>query len=627
MQKQSLSTRDKTVTPNANIIVLGFPNAGKTSLFNTLTGSNYKTVNYPGSTVEYATGNCQKISKQTITIIDTPGLRSFNPKSSDEAVTLKVLNTQLVSENPIHVFMVLDYTQLERQLVIAYSFSQLKIPMTVILTKKDHRKQNDMILDQNGLSERIGYPVIELNTQLETLPASFITYLDKLPYSKHPLSTELNQLQTRSIIDDFAWTEQTLKTVGHREKNSRSSSQPSFDLDRLFLHPILGGVFFLMIMSGLFWAVFTLASPLMMGIDGGVTALALWSKSILPNGYLSQLISDGLITGIGAFLVFTPQIFLLFFLMGILEESGYLARGAIIVDKPLSLVGLSGKSFVPLLSGCACAIPAMMAARTISNTKERLITLFIIPLMTCSARLPVYGLLIAVLFLPNSSWSGVAFTGIYIGSVILASITAAIVGRVMGLDKTEVRFDMVLPTWHWPQWRKTVRYSSHQTWRFCKNAGPIILCLSVIIWALSTFPSPEQSIIRWISEYLDPLLRPMGVDGRVGMALLLAFIAREVFVSALALIFAVSETNTIGLIDQLSHATLLGTNTPLLTPSSTVGLIVFFMIAMQCISTLAVAKQESRSWRLPLIMMGVYTIAAYVLAVIAVQGLRLLGFS
>jgi len=615
-----------TLISKQSVVIIGFPNSGKTSLFNILTGSTYKTVNYPGSTVDYAMSNYQVSSNRILKMIDTPGLRSFNAKSDDEDVTLNILHSELMSASSVHVMMVLDQTQLLRQLVLAYSFSQLGIPMTVVLTQKDRAEQMNIQVDCDALSSRLGSPVIALNTRLDSVPDSFVDYLKDIPYSNCNNSdlTWLAQLKKRSVIDNFAWTELTLKQV------MCQNTKQGFDLDRIFLHPVLGGVCFLMIMWGLFWVIFALASPMMGVIDDVFVTAALAVQSVLPAGFLSQFISDGIITGFGAFLVFTPQIFLLFFLMGILEETGYLARGAVIVDKPLSMVGLSGKSFVPLLSGCACAIPAMMAARTIGNSKERLITLFIIPLMTCSARLPVYGLLIALLFSSQSKWSGIAFTGIYVGSLVLASVTAAIVGRYYGFKKCERkggRFDMTLPAWHWPKWRRTVRYSVYQTGRFCKDAGPIILGLSIIIWGLSTFPSPEQSMMHGISGWLDPFFRPMGIDGRIGMGLLMAFVAREVFVSAIALVFAVSEENTVGLIDQLTQATLVGTETPLLTPSSIVGLILFFMIAMQCMSTLAVAKQESGSWRLPVVMMGVYTVSAYVLSVIVVQGLRLFGIT
>jgi ferrous iron transport protein B len=604
------------------LLIIGFPNAGKTTLFNLLTKSKFKTVNYPGSTVDYAVGHYYHTS-HCMGVVDTPGLRSFSAKSSDEQVTMSVFKKYFEQQTPIHLLVVLDQTQLNRQLVLAQRLSRLNVPMTLILTQRDIAMARALDIDFDQLSTHFDCPVFSETPRSGTLSDALWMHLGRMAFSKNVAENWMSTLKSESVLSDYADSDQILKQCYRK----RAKPEIKRDLDGIFLHPIWGGVCFFVIMCGLFWSVFSLASPFMNMIDVGIGAMAQFFNEFLPNGYLSQFVSEGLIPGIGASIIFVPQIFLLFFLIGVLEETGYLARGAVIVDKPLSMVGLSGKSFVPLLSGCACAIPAMMAARTITHTKARLVTLFIIPLMTCSARLPVYGLLISILFFDNPLGSGIAFTGIYIGSVALASLTAAIVSRVIGLKKSEIRFDMILPQWHSPQWLKLIRYSVSQTVRFCTNAGPIIAFLSVIIWGLSTFPSPEYPAIRYISDLLDPLLLPMGVDGRVGMALLLAFVAREVFVSTLALIFTVSEDNTLGLIQQLTQATIEGTTMPLLSTSSSIGLIVFFMVSMQCMSTLAIAKQEIGKWKLPIVMMIVYTVAAYFLAVVTVQGLRLIGIT
>ena len=324
--------------------------------------------------------------------------------------------------------------------------------------------------------------------------------------------------------------------------------------------------------------------------------------------------------------VFIPQIVILFFALGLLESSGYLARGAVLVDRPLSMIGLNGKSFVPLLSGFACAIPAMMAARTIPNRKERLLTILVIPLMSCSARLPVFGLLLSLLFVSHPLWAGIGLTVIYVGSIVIGSVVAAIAGRFFKAETVYSGFQIELPQWRWPILKNVILQTYDQSLSFVRRAGPTIVVVGICLWALTYFPTPEASFAGDIGKWLTPSLEPMGVDWRVGVALLLAFAAREVFVSALAVIFAVQNPDsTASMLSVLKHATFEQSSQLIFTPATIVGLVLFFMVSMQCLSTLVVAKKETGNWVMPGIMLGVYMTLAYALAVIAVQGLRLIG--
>ena len=301
-----------------------------------------------------------------------------------------------------------------------------------------------------------------------------------------------------------------------------------------------------------------------------------------------------------------------------------MARAAILVDKPLSKIGLSGRAFVPLLSGFACAIPAMMAVRNIPGHRQRLLCLFIIPLMQCSARLPVYGLLFAMVFPDSPFKSAMGLLVIYIMSVLIASIVAKLAGKYFKLFKSESLFHLELPTWKWPIAKNTIYSVYSQTKSFVVGAGPIIFIISIVLWFLANFPSVDSSFAMMIGQVIEPLFKPMGLDWRVGVAILLSFAAREVFVSVLAVVFAV-DSQVSGIVETLSQATFQGSELPIFTTSSIVGLILFFMIALQCGATVAIAKKEMRNWKLPMIQLGVYIALAYVLSVVSVQGLRLMG--
>jgi ferrous iron transport protein B len=429
-------------------------------------------------------------------------------------------------------------------------------------------------------------------------------------------------------------------------------------LDRIVLTKFWGLIIFFLIMSLSFTSIFWLAAPLMDLVYDGFSYLSEGAINLLGDGIFGNLISNGVISGLGSVLVFLPQILILFLIMGLLEDSGYLARGAMLIDKPLSKIGLNGKSFVPLLSGFACAIPAMMATRTITNRRERLLTIFIIPLMSCSARLPVYALLIAFLIPQDKPWiGGLVLASIYIFSIVSSIIIAAIVNKFKGKlinENDSSSFILELPTYKKPKLNIVLNNTVKNAKQYVKKAGPIILYLSLILWVLTYFPnydpsipdesikSPEEisqlkaeeristSYASDLGKFIEPVMTPIGMDWRVGVSLIATFAAREVFVSSLALIFKITEEGEDlqnSILGAMREATVGDTDQKLFTTATTAGLIVFFVFALQCLSTVAIAKKETGSWRIPVLQTVIFTALAYVLTLITVNGLRAMGIN
>ncbi len=442
--------------------------------------------------------------------------------------------------------------------------------------------------------------------------------------------------------------------------SNRVSNKPdalTIKIDKILLHKYLGLAIFFLVMAVTFTSIFWLAAPLMDLINNFFSALSASAVSILGDGWIGDLVSNGIISGLGSVLVFLPQILILFLILGLLEDSGYLARGAMLIDKPLSKIGLNGKSFVPMLSGFACAIPAIMATRTITNKRERLLTIFIIPLMSCSARLPVYALLIAFLTPSNRPWiGGIVLASIYIfsitGSVIIAAIINKFQSRLIK-EKDNSSFILELPTYKRPKLNIVVFNTIKNAKQYVKKAGPVILCFSMVLWLLTYFPnynpdvnesnkSPEEisrlkdaeristSYASYMGKFIAPVMVPLGLDWRVGVSLIATFAAREVFVSSLALIFKVTDSEENlqnSILTAMKEATIEGTNQKLFTVATTTGLIIFFVFALQCLSTVAIAKKETGGWRIPLLQIVIFTSVAYVLSSIAVNGLRALGIN
>lgn len=616
--------------PRARTIVLiGPPNAGKTSLYNYLTGSRFKTVNYPGATVEFSVGRLRSGSSLEASIVDTPGIVSLVPRSLDEQVAIDTLvhlrKLDLDAEVPDLLLQVVDATQPERHLPLLRQVKAAGFRAVVALTMNDIARRQGRPVDANRLSSELGMPVVEVDGRsgdgLTELVSALEAGCADAGGIAPTLPTELTESEIRA---SFRWAEGVVKAcTPHRE----TEHAPLGLLDRVTLHPVLGLAVFAATMTSLFWLVFAAAAPFMDWTEALFGWLGSLATAHLPASWFTSLLVDGVIAGGGAVFVFVPQIAILFLALGVLEDSGYLSRGAMVVDRFLSLIGLNGKSFVPLLSGAACAIPAAMAARTIPGRRERMLTLLVIPLMSCSARLPVWGLLLAFLVPSDKPWlGGLALTGIYLLSIVFASVVALVGGKILKIPASEAGFQVELPLWRPPTFRTVVVAAWDRTLSYVQRAGLTILAVSVGFWLFMTLPSPENSVMMMLGKLLDPLLAPMGLDWKVGVALIAAFAAREVFVSALAVVYSIegAEENADGLIEAMRNATFEGTTTHVFTVASAMGLVVFFLIALQCLTTVAVMRRETSN-RFALGQMAAFVALAWVLASLTVQGLRLLG--
>ncbi len=616
-----------TETARNTVALVGPPNSGKTTLFNWITGSKFRTVNYPGSTIDYNLGRAHTRYGADIDIIDTPGVYSLFPKSSDELVTHEVL-FEKKSSDIHHVVIVVDATQLARNLYLVRQLQEAGYSYTIALTMIDLLRKDNMDVNLDKIAKIFNCQVVGIDGTLGGGVPELIESLKKTQ-NKNIVVKKLehwNEDKRENILKELELLTKNLIT---KQKNGKLSIfQKTARIDKILLHPVAGLFIFAAVMIVLFSSIFWMAAPFMDVIDGVFSWLAEITKKTLGDGLLSDFLSDGIIASFGAVLVFVPQIFILFFGIGILEDSGYLARAATLIDKPFSKLGLNGRSFVPILSGFACAVPAMMASRTLSNKRERWITNFIIPLMTCSARLPVYALLLSFVFLGQAAWKpGLALAALYFGALLVGAIAAAILNRMLKKEAKSF-FMLELPLYRRANFRVVLKNAIVKTRSYATRAGPVIFTLSVLIWTLSSFPKAdapdathrlEQSYFGQMGRAIEPVFEPMGVDWRVGVGLLSAFAAREVFVSTLSVIFNISESSDEAsmqnsLLEKMHNAER-SDGQKVFTTASVTALLIYFMIALQCISTSAVAIREMRSWSFAIIQLVVLNVVAYVLAV------------
>ncbi|MEK9727043.1 MAG: ferrous iron transporter B [Candidatus Margulisiibacteriota bacterium] len=596
-------------------VLFGPPNAGKTTLFNQLTGRRSAVVNYPGSTVDISTALLK--GHESLTLIDVPGVQSFIPRSDDEKLSMKAIAQldELIPEAhciPDLVICVIDATQRSRHLAMTKRLIDDGYPVIVIISMMDEAKKNGIDIDHIKLSQALGVSVFKASRD----GAEFNHILDGIKVNSTPCGriTKPQPSGLDDMLNSYEWAKRIMSEC---EEVQDLPPKKHFDLDRILLHPIWGYISFLGIMLGFFSLLFFAATPFIDAIDLTFVWGGELIRGILPAGLVADFIVDGLIAGLGGVLVFVPQILFLFIGIGLMEGSGYLARSAVLIDKPLSKVGLNGRSFVPLLSGCACAIPAILATRNIPNKKVRFLTMIAVPLMQCSARLPVYGLLLAALF-ESPIHGALGLTAIYVGSIIFSGIIVAIINLFSAQKSQPGEFIIQLPQWRIPKWKELLTNSLIKTSRFITGAGPIIVSITVILWMLGSVELNNQPIINQIGQWIEPLFLPMGVDWRVGVALIFSFAAREVFVSALIVVFQLSDGDLFSL-TQLSNLKIESTGELLFTNGSIIGLILFFMIAMQCGATFAVLKKEMNNYKVPSIIVISYFGIAYFLAVLENQ--------
>ncbi|HQR67181.1 MAG TPA: ferrous iron transporter B [Thermoanaerobaculia bacterium] len=594
---------------------MGPPNSGKSTLFNRLTGLRQKVANFPGVTVEERRGIARVGSGRDVVLIDLPGVYSLVARSDDERVTHDVLmGTMPGTPQPDAVLLVLDATNLKRHLVLAAPVLALGLPTIVVLNMADELEARGGEVDPEALAAQLGAPVALVTASRGEGLEPVVEFLGgELGV---PASLELPALH------DIPKCRQWAARLGD-EAGYSPPAPPIWTrrLDGVFLHPVAGPAVFLLVVIAVFQTIFTVARPLMDLIDRGVSASGGWLESTLPASLGRDLLVGGVWGGVGSVVVFLPQILLLFFFLGILEDSGYLARAALIADRTMSRAGLQGKSFLPLLSAYACAVPAVLATRTIENKRDRIATILIAPFMTCSARLPVYTLIIAA-FIPERPLLGpflgtraAALLGLYVLGFAAAFGTARLLKSSV-LRSEGTPFLMEMPPYRWPTLRQIGLRLLDRAKIFLRRAGTVILAVSIALWVLSNLPfadgRPPQiadSVTGTVGRALEPLVRPLGFDWKIAIGLVTSLAAREVIVGTLGTLYGMEgDAHSAGLQAALRHD---------LTPGGAVALLVFFAFAMQCVSTIAVVRRETGGWRWPAIQFAWMTLLAYAGAFVA----------
>ena len=684
------------------VVIAGNPNSGKSTLFNALTGMRQKVGNYPGVTVEKLLGRFAGAHGEPIDILDLPGTYSLQTRSPDEAVARDAILGRIAdTAAPDVIVSIVDASNLERNLYLTAQLAELGLPMVVALTMVDLAERNGLRTDPAALARRLGCPVVPvvaparkglvelrqaITAQLRGVAPQRAPLPDVLEAAAAGLGGRLARDQgvpprfafaeallllsacdtsideavhpsVRPHVDEsrralesagldrlsaavqarYAWA-QELATAAQRRHGANAAT--SDRIDAVLTHRLWGWVFFLGVMALMFFAMFRLAEFPMGWIESAQELVSGWAAGALPEGDFRDLVIDGVIAGVGGVVIFLPQILILFFFLGLLEDTGYMARATFIMDRLMSKVGLHGKSFVPMLSGFACAIPGIMAARTIDNKKDRFVTTLVVPLVSCSARLPVYALLIAVL-LP-ATYSAWTRTGIMLGLYLLG--LGAAFAMAWLFRKTLFKGEHSLLLLEMPPYRRpSLRVTLHRMWErsvmFLKRAGTAILAISIIIWALSTYPKhpdPDASasdalaysVAGRLGHAIEPVLTPMGGDWKIGVGVISSFAAREVFVGTMSIIYSIEngEEDTGALREAMLGETR-DDGTPLYTPLLCVSLLVFYVLAMQCLPTTAVVRRELGSWKWALFQLGYMTVLAWGAATLVYQGGRLLGLA
>ncbi|NRA46395.1 MAG: ferrous iron transport protein B [Oligoflexales bacterium] len=602
------------------IALVGAPNTGKSSLFSALTGTRQKIGNYPGVTVEKKHGFLTTPSGRKVDLIDLPGTYSLAPQSPDEKIVEDFLKGKTGNiEKPDLVLVVIDATNLSRTMSIALSLKEQGFPFMVALNMYDLAKSKGLKLDLIALEKELGAPVVPTIAVKRDGLRGLLNKLDRTLDHGQGNAQEFPshdwKLSVTDLIDTQQRVDEILKRVVRAPTQADKVTQA---IDRVLLHPFFGGLILMGILFTMFQAVFSWAEKPMELVEQGITGISSYAGSLFGPGLLQSFVCDGLIAGVGSVLVFLPQILILFFFILLLESSGYMPRAAFIMDRVMGMLGLEGRSFVPLLSSFACAIPGIMATRTIGNPRDRLLTIMVAPLMTCSARLPVYTLLIGA-FIPDSTvWGifnlqGVVMFSLFIFAVISAMLVAFVI-KTFALPGPKATFLMDLPTYKLPHFKYIFMSLFQRTKAFLKKAGTLILMISVVLWALSTFPRPPEnadqapinySVAGRVGQAIEPLVKPIGFDWRIATGLIPGFAAREVMVGALGTVFAVEDAEDSG-------QALLQNRIKNVWPVSTgLALLVWYIFAPQCLATFAVARRETNSSKWPMIMFGYMLALAY----------------
>lgn len=696
------------------IALVGNPNSGKSSLFNALTGLNQKVGNFPGVTVDKKTGICKVSDSLQAEIIDLPGTYSLYPKSKDEQVTYEVLLNRKNSDRPDLIIVIADASNLKRNLLFCSQIMDLKMPVILALTMNDIARQKGITIDLAELERQMGVPVVSINPrknkgtpQLKKAIADVyahpkanerddfidtgaltgpwiheikalcgvsstynalhiacnyleLTYLNAAQKIQLGALLDMNHFQKAKIQAEEIM--ERYKKIGFvmqqcvAEENPLKKSVVSERMDKVLLHPLYGNIILLLVLFLLFQSIFWLAEYPMSWVEEGFSLLSGWLGSWLPDNLFRDLLINGVLAGISGIAIFIPQIMILFGFITILEDSGYMARISFLTDRLMRSVGLNGRSVMPLISGMACAVPAIMATRTIQNRKERLITIMVTPLMSCSARLPVYTILIGLVIPDKNLWvfnlQGLVLMGLY----LLGFFAALMVSWAMSLfikAKDKTFFLMELPVYRAPRWKNVFITMIEKGKIFVTDAGKVIMVISVLLWVFASFGPPsrlkaveekyalaiqqnperaeelewekqsaklENSFAGITGHVIEPFIRPLGYDWKIGIALITSFAAREVFVGTMATLYSVGDAQNAELtLREKMHKARRMDGTPVYTLATGLSLMVFYVFAMQCMSTLAIVKRETRSWKIPMIQFAYMLALAYGCAFIIYQ--------
>ncbi|MCP4438462.1 MAG: ferrous iron transport protein B [Aureispira sp.] len=693
-----------------NIALIGNPNAGKTSLFNSLTGMNQHVGNFTGVTVDKKVGQFSTADKQKFDLIDLPGIYSLFAKSEDEHVVLETLLNP--ETQPDLVIILLDALHLQRSLLLFTQIQDLGFRVLPVLNMLELAEQEGNHISITQLEEHIAQKIVTINartgkgisslkeavakskalpkgsSRLETIShewentlkinnlaqTNFAALLMAVQYQNLSFLNTSERASIADIIESYninilkVQVDNTAERLGQIHDWLHPTTNPTLHIDppsstftsiadKIILHPIGGYLIFLGVLMVMFQAIFSLAAYPMDWIDAGMANLITSVQSTFPEHFLTALFTDGLLAGIGGVLIFVPQIAILFAFIAVLEESGYMSRVMFIMDKIMRRFGLNGQSVVPLVSGLACAVPAIMAARSIPNGKERLITIFVTPFISCAARLPVY-LIIIALVIPNTTvfgffgLQGLVLLGLYLAGLAATLITAWLANLFIKSDE-ESFFIMDLPTYKMPRWKNIGITIWQKIKTFVWDAGKIIVALSILLWVLASYGSPEAmqaaettakteyqqapeqynnlenliaakkleaSYLGQLGQSIEPVIQPLGYDWKIGIALLSSFAAREVFVGSLATIYNVGEADSdLPLIQRLKNEKRPETGEPVYDLALGLSLLIFYVLAMQCMSTLAITKKETNSWKWPMAQLVLMTGVAYIAALVIYQ--------
>jgi ferrous iron transport protein B len=599
------------------VVLIGPPNSGKSTLFNRLTGLRQKVANYPGVTVEQRMGLMAGVGRDDLTLIDLPGIYSLNPYSEDARVSIDVLRGKMPgTPKPDAVLLVLDSLHLTRQLMLAAPVLAVGLPTLVLLNMSDLLESRGGQIDTLKLARELGSPVAQISavhgTGLESVPL-FLNQQGANHEAARPLALPV----LGNAASAHEWATQVSRKTGYRAPLSAENSRK---IDNILLHRIWGPLLFLVVVVGVFEVVFSIGQPLSDGFGYILGQVGDLARLLIPSGWLQSLIVDGIWKGISSVLVFLPQILLLFLFIGILEDTGYLARAALIADRVMRTIGLNGKAFIPLLSAYACAVPAIMATRTIENKRDRFATILVTPFMTCSARLPVYMLLIAA-FIPHTYYlhgflglQTIVMLSLYLAGFVGAMTTAWLLKSSI-LKSSETPFILELPQYRMPTVRSLSLRLVDRARIFLRQAGTIIVAVTLALWVLAhmpvlhsasgvySAPALADSIIGRLGHFIEPVIAPLGFNWKIGIGLLSSVLAREVMVSTMGTLYGADPgTQALNLQTALHHDMTLG---------GALALMIFFAFAMQCTSTMAVVRRETNSWKWPALQFAYMLVLAY----------------